>query len=373
MSARVAIALAVATLAAACVDPDGADLALGEHAEALTSLPGGGPTGLASSSRPTLFRAADWRLQVIGTHPQGWLAWDVEAEPGRWAAPNPTQVGANPLFASRYTAIQQRDGKTRVLAAVNGYLYQSVQTAPYARTWTPWFAIAPALARTPSVTRNRDGRLEAVFVGVDGRIKQLWEVGSTGAWSAPHDTGVVSSNPPVIARDAADRLEIFVPMSANGCGVMYWRQRAPNGNQGWFPPALAGGPCTANLAVAYAGVATEVFAEAIPAGIYRFSRAGSDLLFQVAAMPSGLGPPALVRKDDDRILAFAFFTLCITPYACGWYTSAERTATGWVGFSLFEQYPDPAPPAVAADAWVNRTTLFIAAIGTNRLERIVVQ
>lgn len=372
-----ALLASIILLASACVADD--DIELGEAVgEVMTTLPGSGvSSGFSSSSTPTVFRGANWKLQVIGGLPSGGIGWDMELDPGYWrATPNPIMVGGFALASTQYTAIQQPDGKTVVLAAANGYLYRSQQLAAYSNVWTWWTAIATAASVQPAMARNLDGRIEAVYVGTDGRVKQLWQSSVNGAWSAPYDTGVVSSNPPEIARDPWNRLEIFVPISTGACGITSWRQREVNGFEGWFPPVLKSGPCNTNLAVIHTGNATDVLTRAPVVGVSRYSRTSPDYTFQTPAPMPFPGIPTIVRKDDGRILALGGYTACYPErpdYPCGLHYYAERTTVGWRPFEPLVFAQVMALPLVGADAWVNKTTVFVNDESGTKLDRYIFQ
>lgn len=367
-------------LLSACVDADD-ELALSESSAAL-ALGGRTPSGFATAAIPSMFRGTDWRVQITGLHPGGWVAWDIEAEPGRWGAPNLTVVGATALGSDRFTAIQQANGKTVVFAIASETLYRTEQVNAYGRYWTSWTTVGTAMPRQPSFARNQDGRLEGVYVGTDGRVKQLWQQSPNGPWSAPYDTGVATNVTPEIARDAANRLEIFVPTpDVPPCGFRSWRQRSANGWAGWTAPGLTSTACLDNLAVSYAGDVTDVLAQTRGGPIVSLRRPASTIGFSspIGVFNAGplaqVGAPTFVRKDDGRILAFTGHSECPwTPGSCGTYFADERTATGgWTGFGALATSQVSTPSMVGADAWVNRTVL-LAADGTGlRFDRMVLQ
>lgn len=375
---RIALSLLVLS---ACVDPDDDTGELGESVAALSIGPQN-HSGMWKPGIPTTFRGADFRVQVLGDDIYGRVSWDIQLQSGVWAGSTyATLVGSTPLTSSLYTAIQQPDNKTVVLAVgTNGGLYRTEQVAAYSRTWTAWTLVGPALARQPSVARNSDGRLEAVYVGTDGRIKQIWQNAANGTWSAPYDTGVLSSATPEIARDPQNRLEIFVPTATGFCGMLTWRQLAPNGFSGWSSPQLTPGPCTNTIAVIHLGTTTEVLAQTTAGHLWRFFRATSDDLFSTTtsftpAPSTPAAAPSFVRKDDGRILAFTGVTTC-TPaplVRCGTYYVKVRDTNGsWSGWMPFVTAQE-ALSVAGAESWINTTEIYLRlSNGSQDFQRVAI-
>lgn len=336
-------------VASACVESEDAldgEVELGEHASEL-GLANRVAWGLGTYGTPTVFRGLDNRLQLVGTHPSSALVYDLEPSAGGWVTPYLTTVGSFALGANRFTAAQQADGKTVVFAVWNSVLYRTTQTAPYARTWTTWTTVGPAQNRQPSFARNLDGRLEGVYLGTDGKVKQLWQTAVNGGWSAPYDTGVLSSGTPEIARDPWNRLEIFAPVAGGSCGFRSWRQIDPNGWNGWYAPTVNGSLCVDNLAITYTGYNADVFLQTTTGAIYVTTRGAPVFPFNPPVFKYGAGTlqttaaPLMVQKQNGTVYAF-------TGYA-GFYRWVKRNSdASWYGFAILGASSATTPPPLAA-------------------------
>jgi len=363
-------------LLASCVDPDGLDEPeLGETASELT-YQGSVETGFYGPVVPSVFRGDDLRVQVAGADASGAIAWDIQGAIGWWYAPQPSLVGGYPIVGTQVTAVQQADGKTVVFTNWGGTLTRSTQTLAYGRGWNWWVTIEQMANVPPSFARNADGRLEGVYVAYNGHVKQLWQQSVNGPWSAPYDTGIVTTGAPKILRDLQNRLEIMVPIASGACGVKYWRQWAPNGWSGWTVPQLASGACVKNVAAAYVGGATEVLAQSTSGAIHRFTRPTTTSQFQPSVETFGasagpVSPPTMTVKDDGRVLAFTAVRSCAAANVCGKVYYNERFGGGsWGGWRMLS-YAAEASSIATAESWNNDTQAFARMVSlTNEYNRL---
>lgn len=360
-------------LLASCVDPDEPEL--GETSDELT-FQGSTETGFFGPVVPSAFRGDNFKVQVAGANASGAIAWDIQEEAGYWSWPQPNIVGGYPIAGTQVTAVQQEDGKTVVFTNWGGWLTRSTQTVAYSRgSWNWWVTVEQMADVAPSFARNADGRLEGVYVAYNGHVKQIWQQSVNGAWSAPYDTGIVTTGAPKILRDAQNRLEIMVPIATGSCGVKYWRQWAPNGWSGWTVPQLAAGACVKNVAGAYVNGSTEVLAQSTSGAIHRFTRPTTNAQFNrsVETFSSTAGPvspPTITVKDDGRVLAFTAVRTCAAPNVCGKIYFNERFGGAtWGGWTLLS-YAAEASSIATAESWINDTQAFIRLVSlTNEYNR----
>ncbi len=369
-----ALSLSSSLLLAACTDVDEEPL-LGESVEDL-SLAETVASGFYGPVTPSVFRGTDWRVRVVGANASGNVAFDLQREAGIWGTPNPTVV-SGALRADYVVAAEDSVGRTVVWAVAGTWLLRTQQTQPGSRLFNNWIYVdTSVLARKPALAVNQDGRLELAYVDADGTVKTMWQTSPGGGWSNAFATGYRTSGTPELMRDRQNRLELFVPRTTAPCGFIYSRQRAANGNQGWFPPTTVTGACLSTLTVGYADDATDVLGQLSTGEVRHHMRQGSDLLFgsgPLGGVSSRGTRPALIAKDDGRLFAFTGIESCPNgsppgTHGCGTYFAAQREFGGWWAWQPFATSSRNAPIA-GADSIINNTHIFAITGGTLQYDR----
>jgi hypothetical protein len=196
---------------------------------------------------------SDGRLEIFARGSDGaiWHTWQVTPN-GGWG--NWYSLGAfgSSGFVSDVTAGRNGDGRLEIAAVdVAGAVWHAWQTAP-SGGWTSQFYPLPgrAVAGTPGINTNRDGRLEIFANAADDRsIVHIWQGVPSGGWGNWYSLGGSIGSDPSVSRNADGRLEVF----ANGIAgnLLHVWQVSPGG--GWVGPfslyqpgsgALTGAPQT---------------------------------------------------------------------------------------------------------------------------------
>jgi acylphosphatase len=183
---------------------------------------------------------ADGRLEVFGIGSDGalWHIWQKTAGGGWWnwfSSGQPSVGNAQPLSPA---ISSNTDGRLEVFTIGNdGSLQHIWQTTPNG-SWSQWASLtkpaAGALISSPTVGRNKDGRLEVLAIGLDRALWHIWQMAAGQGWDGWASLGTPSSittspNPFVIG-NADGRLEAFT----NGSDGALWHiwQVTPGGPWG---------------------------------------------------------------------------------------------------------------------------------------------
>jgi len=369
-----ALTLALGGSLAACLDDDAPPLA--EATEEL-GLSDDVMSGFFAPVTPAVFRGADWRVQVAGVNANGYVAWDIQQEPGIWGPPRPTVV-AGGVMARHVVAAQDSAGRTVIFAVFGGsWLLRTQQTTPYSRTFNNWIYVDTAIMdRKPALAVNQDGRLELAYVASNGRVKTAWQTSPAGEWSQPIATAYTTTGTPELRRDRQQRLELFVPRATAPCGFSFARQRDPNGPEGWYPATSVAGACVTTLAVGYADDATDVLGRTASGAIHHYTRTSSDGVFRTGLLGLGGGAtarPTFVEKDDGRLFAFTGYTSCQNgsppgTYGCGTYLATQRERGAWWAWQPFETSGTTSAVA-AVDSIINNTYVLLLADSNTQYQR----
>jgi hypothetical protein len=95
----------------------------------------------------------------------------------------------------------------------------------------------------PTVSVNKDGRLELFARGMDDNAWHIWQTSPGGAWSSWTNLGGIGAGDPLALANADGRLELFAINAAGNCWHTW--QTTPGG--GWSPLANLGGVPGAGL------------------------------------------------------------------------------------------------------------------------------
>lgn len=370
---RIAFTLLLGLSAAACVEDEAAtyddEPVLAEATEEL-SVSDSVRSGFYLPVTPSTLRGPDWRVQVVGTNASGYVAWDIQPEPGLWGTPNPTVV-ATPVAARYVAAAQDGWGRTVIFAVTGSLLLRTQQTQPGSRIYNNWIYVDSAvMEREPSLAIRPDGKLVVAYVSSTGRVKTSTQTASGGAWANAVDAGYATTGTPELVRDRQDRLELFVPRATAPCGFTYSRQRVKNGAD-WYAPINVSSACFTTVTVGYADDATDVLGRTAAGSISHLTRDTSDALFRTGtqSFAGNAAIPTIVAKDDGRLFAFTGFTGCPTGFpagspGCGTYYGAQREGGGWWSWQPFLRTTS-ASAVAAVDSIINNTYLF-ALTGSSR-------
>ncbi len=188
--------------------------------------PGGALTAwsaLAGEPRnhdPVAVQKPDGRLQAFVIGDGGHLLLvEQDAPNGAWEA-DWTDLGGPPPggAAGRLVVRRHKDGRLELLLrGTNGKIFHRTQQGgpggPLTAVWAPLGA--DLRHHDPVAAQNLDGRLDAFVMGDDGRLDHLAQLAPNGAWAAAwKDSG---GSPPggaagglAVARNNDGRLELFV-------------------------------------------------------------------------------------------------------------------------------------------------------------------
>ncbi len=241
-------------------------------------------TALASPTRPSFvfLHQGTWdttnpaRLeQILGAHPNVLFFWSHYHRDLHSVPVDPALFTTSRAFRQIHTGAVQYCWDNATPNNRHNEWYQGVQVSVYpdrvqirgrdfaAHAWISQFEFQ--LDQRPpsalgSALANKDGRLELMVAGSDGKAKRNVQ-GSPGAgWSGWTDQGTALASAPVIAKNLDGRLEAF----ARGSDSALWHssQSAPGGT--WSPWTSLGGAHTSNIAVGQNKDGTlEVFARGV--------------------------------------------------------------------------------------------------------------
>jgi len=187
------------------------------------------------------------------------------------------------------------------------------------------------LRSSPSVARNRDGRLEVFVIGGDKSLYHIWETSPGGSWHswsslAGHDL----AGPVIVSANVDGRLQVFV---CGSDGKIYSRaQSSPNGT--WNPWFSLGGERIKGFSVARnVDGRLEVVAVFSDGGLYDSWQTEPNGNWSGWAPLGGhdlKGPVALAPNTDGRLEAFVVGGDGIVYHR---WQSSPNGFNGWSGWA----------------------------------------
>ena len=192
---------------------------------------------MSSSAGVAVARNPGGRLEafVIGDDDQIWNLWQV-APNGGWNGWAP-MGGSFPSNVS-LTANLNADGRMQVFGVGDGNV---LVTAWKLGTggWSEVTSLEMPVFGDPSVATNKDGRLEAVGIDLNGDLWQVWQLSPNGSWSQPRilAQGFRSGAAATVAANQDGRLQAF-GLGAAGDLRTIWQVGAGGT---WGPTGSIGG------------------------------------------------------------------------------------------------------------------------------------
>jgi hypothetical protein len=205
----------------------------------------------------------DGRLELFARGWNGALLHTCQVNPGgawsEWESlgvPHPEFRSPDGRFvygtmSSVPTVSRNRDGRLEVFAVGLRDIYTADlvhiwQPAANSGPWSGWASLGGNLKLVaPAVGRNADGRMEVFACTKDGALWHIWQTAPNNGWSSWQRLGGVVLGAPVVVETADGRLEVFVRSS----DWQLWHiwQTSPNG--GWSGWEALGGTMLSNPVV----------------------------------------------------------------------------------------------------------------------------
>jgi hypothetical protein len=194
----------------------------------------------------------DGRLELFARGWNGDLIHTCQVAPGgawsEWESlgvPHPEFRSPDGRFVygsleSTPTVSRNRDGRLEVFALglrdpFTADLVHIWQPAANSGPWSGWASLGGNLKLTaPAVGRNADGRIEVFACTSDNALWHIWQTAPNNGWSNWERLGGVVLGTPAVVETVDGRLEVFV----RGSDWRLWHiwQTSPNGGwSGWEP------------------------------------------------------------------------------------------------------------------------------------------
>lgn len=199
---------------------------------------------------------------------------------------------------------RNRDGRLEAFAlGVDGSTWHTLQSAPNSG-WTAWQAMGGVQASDAAVAMNQDGRLEAFALTPTGHLAHAWQTGPGGPWSAWYSLGEALTGQPYVARNADGRLEVF-GRAGNGNILHIWQTAPGRDWSGWgsLGGAAAGSPVVGTNAD---GRLQMFYRNAFGSVESTWQLAPNGNWGGLAGMGGAIqGDPAIAQNADGRMELFA--------------------------------------------------------------------